>query len=227
MYLSECIQVCVRLRPMNTKEKNESRKPIIDIFLDDNQVLIKNPANPNDDPKSFTFDAVYDEKTIQKNFYDESCFSLVESVLEGFNGTIFAYGQTASGKTYTMEGDLSISNLNGIIPRIIHALYNTIDVLKNDDDDIEYEIIVNFVEIYMEKIRDLLDNKRNRVNLNIREDKDKGIYIEGAKDQYVRSVDDMMNVMIKGTKNRSVAATGMNEVSSRSHSIFIIKINRF
>ena len=103
---SECIQVVVRMRPFNTKEKNEGRGNIIDMALDLNQVSIKNPDdldNPN--PKTFTFDSVYDEKTQQRNFYDESCFNLVESVLDGFNGTIFAYGQTGCGKiqyTYTL-----------------------------------------------------------------------------------------------------------------------------
>ena len=221
---SESVRVICRVRhDPSIVIENDNKNSCVELY-DNNNNSIKILTQPDE---LFTFDTVYGPKATQEDIFHNVALPLVHDVLNGINGTIFAYGQTASGKTYTMEGDLSISNLNGIIPRIIHALYNTIDVLKNDDDDIEYEIIVNFVEIYMEKIRDLLDNKRNRVNLNIREDKDKGIYIEGAKDQYVRSVDDMMNVMIKGTKNRSVAATGMNEVSSRSHSIFIIKINRF
>lgn len=96
---NECIQVVVRMRPFNSKEKSEGRGPIIEMAMDINQIAIKNPDdidNPN--PKSFTFDAVYDSDTQQRPFYDESCFQLVESVLEGFNGTIFAYGQTGCGK---------------------------------------------------------------------------------------------------------------------------------
>ena len=91
---NECVSVVVRCRPMNTKEKNENRSSIIDIDLALRQVSIKNPANPDEAPKSFTYDGAYDEGTQQRIFYEESCFGIIESVLEGFNGTIFAYGQT-------------------------------------------------------------------------------------------------------------------------------------
>lgn len=89
---NECVSVVVRCRPMNSKEKNESRSPIINIDVAARQVSILNPADQ--DTKSFTYDGAYDDQTQQRVFYEESCFGIIESVLEGFNGTIFAYGQT-------------------------------------------------------------------------------------------------------------------------------------
>ena len=91
---NECVSVVVRCRPMNRKETDEKRTSIIDIDVAGRQVSIKNPADPDDAPKSFTYDGAYDEATQQRVFYEESCFGIIESVLEGFNGTIFAYGQT-------------------------------------------------------------------------------------------------------------------------------------
>ncbi len=89
----ECIQVVVRCRPFNRKENEEGRTSIISMDLELNQITIRNPEDETLQPKPFTFDGVYDENTIQRNFYEESCSSLVENVLEGFNGTIFAYGK--------------------------------------------------------------------------------------------------------------------------------------
>ena len=98
---NECIQVVVRMRPFNTKEKTEGRGGIVDMDLALNQISIRNPDNTEAPPKVFTFDSVYDGNTQQRAFYEESCFGLIESVLEGFNGTIFAYGQTGCGMIST------------------------------------------------------------------------------------------------------------------------------
>jgi hypothetical protein len=95
---NECITVVVRCRPLNKKELDESRKSIIDVDGESRQIGIKYPDSANEPPKYFTFDATYDEKSLQKVFYEESCFNIVESTLEGFNATIFAYGQTGCGK---------------------------------------------------------------------------------------------------------------------------------
>lgn len=98
MSSNECITVVLRCRPMNSKEKSENRKNIIKITPEDRQVEILSPDGSEEGSKTFTFDASYDENTQQKVFYDESCFSIIESCLEGFNATIFAYGQTGCGK---------------------------------------------------------------------------------------------------------------------------------
>lgn len=95
---NECVTVVVRCRPMNNKEKDENCLNVIDVDMEAHQVTIKNPSNPEDPPKSFTFDATYNDKTQQKFFYEESCFNVIEGSLEGFNSTIFAYGQTGCGK---------------------------------------------------------------------------------------------------------------------------------
>ena len=123
----ECIQVVVRCRPFNDKEKRENRKNIVDIKIPHRQISIRNEEdNQQTNDKSFTFDAVYDEATQQKLFYEESCFSLVENVLEGFNATIFAYGQTGCGNnkfTYLIYIYIHISYL---IPHEFYLLYRKI-----------------------------------------------------------------------------------------------------
>jgi kinesin family protein 3/17 len=113
-----------------------------------------NPANRDEAPKTFAFDAVYDENTIQRTFYEESCFNLVESVLEGFNGTIFAYGQTGCGKSWTMQGpaDLAQPELRGVIPNAFAHIFESIKATS----DVEFLVRVSYLEIYNEEIRDLL-----------------------------------------------------------------------
>ena len=149
--------------------------------------------------------------------FDEVAAPVVKGVLEGFNGTIFAYGQTGSGKSFTMEGVRGDPDLQGLIPRMFDFLF---ELIQNADPDIEFSIKCSYLEIYMEKIMDLLDAKKT--NLQVKEDKIKGLYIQDATEVYVGSTDEMMNVMNAGSQNRSVAATRMNVTSSRSHSIFLV-----
>lgn len=141
--------------------------------------------------------------------------------MEGFNGTIFAYGQTASGKTHTMQGVIEDPEEEGIIPRMIHHVFNHI---MNSTSDIEYIVKVSMIEIYMEKIKDLIDV--SRVNLNVREDKSKGIYIEDLTEHYVISQEEVIELMKIGSDNRSVGTTNMNAHSSRSHSIVIMTVHQ-
>ncbi len=169
----------------------------------------------------FNFDRVFDPTSHQQEVYDFAARNIVESVLEGFNGTIFAYGQTSSGKTHTMQGVIDHPEKEGIIPRMIRHLFNFI---VNSSSDTEYIVKVSMIEIYMEKIKDLIDPERT--NLNVREDKAKGIYIEELSEHYVVSEDEVLDIMKLGSDNRSVAATNMNEHSSRSHSIFIMTIHQ-
>lgn len=169
----------------------------------------------------FNFDRVFDPNSNQQEVYDFTAKNIVESVLEGFNGTIFAFGQTSSGKTHTMQGVIDNPEKEGIIPRMIRHLFNFI---VNSSSDTEYIVKVSMIEIYMEKIKDLIDPERT--NLNVREDKAKGIYIEDLSEHYVVSEDEVLDIMKLGSDNRSVAATNMNEHSSRSHSIFIMTIHQ-
>jgi len=118
------------------------------------------------------FDRVFDMNSNQKEVYDVAAKPIIDSVLEGFNGTIFAYGQTSSGKTHTMSGQIENVELQGVIPRMVRTVFNRIE---SASDTIEYSVKVSMIEIYMEKIRDLIDPTKD--NLKVHEDKNKGVYI--------------------------------------------------
>ena len=217
----ECIQVVVRCRPFNNKEKNEGRGNIITVDTEGRQVSIANAAEPEEAPKSFTFDATYDENCQQKVFYEESCFGLVESVLEGFNGTIFAYGQTGCGKSWTMQGPINgPEHLKGVIPNSFGHIFQHITATK----DIEYLVRCSYLEIYNEEIKDLLTDPKLKVPCEIKEDPGKGIFIKGLTDVIVESEADLQAMLDKGASVRSVAATLMTESSSRSHSILSVVV---
>jgi kinesin family protein 5 len=153
----------------------------------------------------------------------ESVFPLIDDVLNGYNATVFAYGQTGTGKTHTMEGNIHQEGAEGIIPRSVAALFAGV---AEANESVEFTFKVSYVEIYMEKIRDLLDPNRLKNNLTVREDKTNGIYIAGVTEEYVTSFDELLQCMQSGAFNRATAATGMNEGSSRSHSVFTITVGQ-
>lgn len=212
-----CKVIC-RFRPLNEREKNETKDLCVD-FLDPQQIVIRSKAENNS--YAFSFDRTFDPNSAQNEIYEYGAKPIVESVLEGFNGTILAYGQTSSGKTHTMQGILDNPEKEGIIPRMIRHVFHHI---LCSSEELEYTVKVSMIEIYMEKIRDLIDLNKN--NLNVREDKVKGVYIEDLSEHYVGSEDDVFELIRIGTENRTVAATMMNEQSSRSHSIFIMSIHQ-
>ncbi|KAF1548309.1 Kinesin heavy chain isoform 5A, partial [Eudyptes schlegeli] len=142
-------------------------------------------------------------------------------VLAGYNGTIFAYGQTSSGKTHTMEGKLHDPQQMGIIPRIAQDIFNHIYSM---DENLEFHIKVSYFEIYLDKIRDLLD--MTKTNLSVHEDKNRVPYVKGCTERFVSSPEEILDVIDEGKSNRHVAVTNMNEHSSRSHSIFLINIKQ-
>lgn len=142
--------------------------------------------------------------------------------MAGYNATIFAYGQTSSGKTYTMEGaSIDDPELRGIIPRTATEIFNNVMAA---DENIEFIVKVSYIEIYMERIRDLLDPYKSKVNLQVREDHQRGIFVEGMTEVCVTSDEELLSTMRDGAANRAVAATGMNEGSSRSHSVFMVTL---
>jgi hypothetical protein len=220
---TECIQVVVRCRPPNQKEKNEGRKNIITVDTENRQVMIQNPDEPDEPPKGFTFDATYDETCQQKVFYEESCFGLVDSVLEGFNGTIFAYGQTGCGKSWTMQGPMNAdNNLKGVIPNSFFHIFQHIKATSN----VQFLVRCSYLELYNEEIKDLLvdPNIKKPPACEIKEDPTKGIFVKGLCDVVVESEADLQAMLDKGAAGRHVAATLMNEQSSRSHSIFTVVV---
>lgn len=171
-------------------------------------------------PLNYNFDRVFDQISSQAQVFNEIGKPLVESVLEGFNSTLFVYGQTSSGKTHTMQGpDINDDKLKGIIPRVIHQLYANIE---NSLVTFQWLVKVSIFEIYLEKLRDLLEPEKK--DLKIREDSAKGVYVQGISEYFVSSVDEVFALLTTANKNRIVASTKMNEASSRSHLLFQLDI---
>nr|CAB3259108.1 kinesin heavy chain isoform 5C [Phallusia mammillata] len=212
---AECsIKVMCRFRPLNSSEKSRG-----------DQFLPKFPSQEQvtfgQQPKTYTFDRVFGPSTTQEQVYVAGAKPIVKDVLEGYNGTIFAYGQTASGKTHTMEGVLHEENLMGIIPRIIDDIFNHIYTM---DENLEFHIKISYFEIYLDKIRDLLDV--SKTNLSVHEDKNRVPYVKGCTERFVASPEEVLETIDEGKSNRHVAVTNMNEHSSRSHSIFLINVKQ-
>nr|KAF6471468.1 kinesin family member 3B [Molossus molossus] len=217
---SESVRVVVRCRPMNGKEKAASYDKVVDVDVKLGQVSVKNPRGvAHEMPKTFTFDAVYDWNAKQFELYDETFRPLVDSVLQGFNGTIFAYGQTGTGKTYTMEGVRGDPEKRGVIPNSFDHIFTHISRSQNQ----QYLVRASYLEIYQEEIRDLLSKDQTK-RLELKERPDTGVYVKDLSSFVTKSVKEIEHVMNVGNQNRSVGATNMNEHSSRSHAIFVITI---
>ncbi|KAI8093477.1 kinesin heavy chain [Halteromyces radiatus] len=211
------IKVVCRFRPQNSLEIREGGQPIIDINEEGTQVGIKGEFTG-----SFAFDKVFGMETPQKDVFDYSIKSIVDDVVAGYNGTVFAYGQTGSGKTFTMMGaDIGDEKTKGIIPRIITQIFDSIMAAPSN---MEFTVKASYMEIYMEKVRDLLNPSND--NLAIHEDKTKGVYVKDLLEIYVGSSEEVYEVMRRGSNNRVVASTNMNAESSRSHSIVVITITQ-
>ena len=177
----------------------------------------------DDRSHQFQFDQIFSPETTQQTVFACTAGPLILGVLQGYNATVFAYGQTGSGKTHTMEGNINDEHAKGIIPRAVEALF---DAVGKAGESMEFTFKVTYVEIYLEKIRDLLDQKRSKVNLDIREDKVKGIFVEDVTEVSVKSCQELLQFMAAGALNRATAATGMNEGSSRSHSVFTLTVTQ-
>uniref|UniRef100_A0A3Q2U740 Kinesin-like protein n=1 Tax=Fundulus heteroclitus TaxID=8078 RepID=A0A3Q2U740_FUNHE len=201
----ECsIKVMCRFRPLNSAEVARGDK-YIPKFVGDDCVQIAG--------KPYYFDRVFQSNTTQVQFYNAVALKIVKDVLEGYNGTIFAYGQTSSGKTHTMEGKLHDPDMMGIIPRIVEDIFNYIYSM---DENSEFHIKVSYFEIYLDKIRDLLDV--TKTNLSVHEDKNRVVCYLFHYCSF-SCLDD-------ACKQLSLCTSDMNEHSSRSHSIFLINIKQ-
>ncbi|XP_055693752.1 kinesin-like protein Klp68D [Lutzomyia longipalpis] len=217
---NECVQVVVRCRPLSNKEEAGNYQKVVEVFPARGVVEIQNPQEvTKENRKMFTYDAVYGPNATQQNLYDETVRPLVSSVLEGFNCCVFAYGQTGTGKTYTMEGVRGDPEDKGIIPRAFEQIWAHINRAQN----MNFLVAASYLEIYMEELRDLL-KPSNRGGLELRERENVGVYVPNLHSVLCKNVEDMVSVMNQGNKNRTVGYTNMNEHSSRSHAIFLIKI---
>ncbi|CAF0754577.1 unnamed protein product [Didymodactylos carnosus] len=215
MAADECsIRVVCRFRPLNDSEERAGSKNVVKFPTDqDETVLISG--------KVYVFDKVFRSDATQEKVYNEAAKEIVKDVLSGYNGTIFAYGQTSSGKTHTMEGVLNKENEQGIIPRIVQDIFNHIYTL---DSNLQFQIKVSYFEIYLDKIRDLLDV--SKTNLAVHEDKNRVPYVKGVTERFVSSPEEVFETIEDGKTNRHIAVTNMNEHSSRSHSVFLINVKQ-
>ncbi|XP_072666767.1 centromere-associated protein E isoform X4 [Canis lupus baileyi] len=201
------VAVCVRVRPLNDREE---------ALGGDTQIYWKTDNNAIyqvDGSKSFNFDRVFHSNETTKHVYEEIAVPIIDSAIQGYNGTIFAYGQTASGKTYTMMGS---QDYLGVIPRAIHDIFQKIKKFP----DREFLLRVSYMEIYNETITDLLCDTQKMKPLIIREDFNRNVYVADLTEEVVYTSDMALKWITKGEKNRHYGITKMNQRSSRSHTIF-------
>ncbi|XP_038605636.1 kinesin-like protein KIF1A isoform X22 [Tachyglossus aculeatus] len=224
MMAGASVKVAVRVRPFNSREMSRDSKCIIQ--MTGSTTTIVNPKQPKETPKSFSFDYSYWSHTTpadinyasQKQVYHDIGEEMLQHAFEGYNVCIFAYGQTGAGKSYTMMGKQE-KDQQGIIPQLCEDLFSRINDTTNDN--MSYSVEVSYMEIYCERVRDLL-NPKNKGNLRVREHPLMGPYVEDLSKLAVTSYNDIQDLMDSGNKARTVAATNMNETSSRSHAVFNI-----
>ncbi|XP_038056544.1 kinesin-II 85 kDa subunit-like [Patiria miniata] len=217
------VRVVVRCRPLNEKEVSQKFSSIVKVDEMRGTVQVQNPAAPKGEPpKSFTFDTVFAPGSKQTDVYNQTARSIVDAVMEGYNGTIFAYGQTGTGKTFTMEGVRTQPELRGIIPNSFAHIFGQI---AKAGDSVRFLVRVSYLEIYNEEVKDLL-GKDLSARLEVKERPDIGVYVKDLSAFVVNNADDMDRITTLGNSHRSVGATNMNEHSSRSHAIFSITVER-
>uniref|UniRef100_A0A8C2YXZ3 plus-end-directed kinesin ATPase n=1 Tax=Cyclopterus lumpus TaxID=8103 RepID=A0A8C2YXZ3_CYCLU len=219
------VKVAVRVRPFNSREMGKDSKCIIQ--MQGKTTTILNPKAPKEPAKTFSFDYSYWSHTTpedtsfasQNLVYNDIGKEMLAHAFEGYNVCIFAYGQTGSGKSYTMMGRQE-EGQEGIIPMLCEDLFEKINEHTNKEQ-LSYSVEVSYMEIYCERVRDLL-NPKNKGNLRVREHPLLGPYVEDLSKLAVTSYTDIADLMDAGNKARTVAATNMNETSSRSHAVFTI-----
>lgn len=210
------VRVCIRCRPRSEKEiRLEGTRKCLQFTSDRLRVIVS-------EGKEFIFDSVFDEASSQQQIFDYCARNLVDGLFLGFNATIFAYGQTGSGKTHSMYGKIGSENEEGIIPRALRYMYQTI---ATEHQKKTVRLKVSFLEIYNDEIRDLLHMEIPSTDIAIREDGDGRIFFTGAKDEVVTDISSVFGLLEQGNIARSTAETLMNESSSRSHAIFSVNLD--
>jgi len=196
-------------------------KQVLEVDPNTGQCSITNVKDHDAPPKTFTFDGAYGNDATNEQLYLDIAFPLVEGVTEGYNGTVFAYGQTGGGKTFTMQGITEPAAQRGLIPRAFDHIFDTVAVAEHT----RYLIHASFLEIYNEEVRDLL-SEDIKAQLELRERPDGEVFVQDLSLHPVANVRTCEQIMNKGWKNRTTGSTMMNSVSSRSHSIFTIHLER-
>lgn len=222
------VKVAVRVRPLNRREIDLGTDICID--MEDNQTLLSCPEHERKPKRTFAYDYSFwsmdesNEKFAgQEKVYNCLGKGVVVNAFDGYNACIFAYGQTGSGKSYTMMG---APCAKGLIPRICDNLFDCISEKHDRDNNLNFKVEVSYMEIYNEKVRDLLCPKSDKQNLKVREHKVLGPYVDGLSKLVVSSFQDIENLMAEGNKSRTVAATMMNAESSRSHAVFNVVLTQ-
>ncbi|XP_061932410.1 kinesin-like protein Klp61F [Apis cerana] len=222
------IQVFVRVRPTNNIEKIGKSITVVDVQSNKEVVIRERPHDKF--TKKFTFDKVFGPNAKQIQVYNAVVSPLLEEVLAGYNCTVFAYGQTGTGKTFTMEGTDNDPSLHwqtdttaGIIPRSLSHLFDELRVLEVQ----EYSVRASFLELYNEEIFDLLSSSDDAAKIRIYEDPTKkgAVIVHGLEEMTIHNKNEVFNILQKGSEKRQTAATLMNAHSSRSHTIFSITVH--
>uniref|UniRef100_A0A8C1XUC9 Kinesin family member 3A n=1 Tax=Cyprinus carpio TaxID=7962 RepID=A0A8C1XUC9_CYPCA len=196
--VSDNVKVVVRCRPLNEKEKMMGHKQSVAVDEIRGTITVNKLDMTSEPPKTFTFDTVFSPDSKQLDVYNLTARPIVDSVLEGYNGTIFAYGQTGTGKTFTMEGVRAVPELRGIIPNSFAHIFGHI---AKAEGDTRFLVRVSYLEIYNEEVKDLL-GKDQMQRLEVKERPDVGVYIKDLSGYVVNNADDMDRIMTLGHKNR-------------------------
>lgn len=224
------VKVAVRVRPFNEREISLNCKCIIHMEDNKTSIINQNQTLSHTTPKEFVYDASYwsFDKTdahfvSQLDVYNDLGKMTLDSAFEGYNACVCAYGQTGSGKSFSMMGEADSDQLQGLIPRICRNLFLKLN--SDQSQQTTYRCEVSYMEIYNEKVRDLLRSKDKGVseNLKVREHPKTGVYVQDLSQHTVVNYDDIDELLNRGNFNRTVASTNMNEASSRSHAIFTLK----
>ncbi|CAL8285221.1 unnamed protein product [Merluccius merluccius] len=213
------VRVAVRLRPCLDREEDRTEGPCVR-GLDSQNLEITNWRNATETVK-YHFDAFHDERTTQQGVFLSSVKPVLPHVLGGQNASVFAYGPTGAGKTHTMLGS---PDHPGVIPRAVREVFSQVRTRGGEPEGWDYSVAMSYLEIYNEKVLDLLSPSAQ--DLPIREDKDHNILIPGLTQTLLQSFSDFDRHFIPASLNRTTASTKLNQRSSRSHAVLLIKVVR-
>jgi len=229
------IQVVVRLRPMSQRELKGNTLPVVTASTDKKEVTVIKGTGARTLRNTYAFDNVFTSFSTQKEVFDSTLAPVISDVLGGYESTVFAYGQTGTGKTHTMEGDINSSENRGVIPRAAFDVFRRLA----DDSYIESKVTASFLEIYNEELGDLLCDvdlndltalQQKQKQLRLVEDpgtatkKGRGMYVMNLTEEPVECPEDVLKLMARASERRAVGETKMNKHSSRSHCVFTLTV---
>ncbi|KAG8011961.1 Kinesin-like protein KIF27, partial [Nibea albiflora] len=214
-----CVRVAVRIRPLLPKEVLHNQQVCVRVVPDTAQVMLGSD-------RLFNFDHAFGPTASQDEVYESCVQPLVESLIDGYNATVFCYGQTGSGKTHTLGGG-KLDEEGGLIDRVAQDVFLLLEEKRKIGDGVEVTVRVSYMELYREELRDLLELHTIHKELHIREDERGNTVVVGAKEMVVNSAEELLSVLETGNAVRHTGTTGMNEHSSRSHAIFTLQLIQY